>query len=48
MEGKQPKKEEDESLQDLFKSYYEKMKDVNTSASNSAMNSLNGFSQRLE
>lgn len=44
---------DDMTLQDIFKSYYGKAKSVDVSAakdkvSNSAMNSLGGFSQRLE
>ena len=37
-------REQEQSLQDMFKSYYAKAKEVNTEAKNSAMNSLNGFS----
>ena len=48
MDGKAPQKEKEESLQDLFKSFYTKAKAVNHDVSNSAMNSLNGFSSRLE
>lgn len=48
MDGKAPKRDEEPSLQDMFKSYYNKAKEVNTEAKNSAMNSLNGFSQKLE
>lgn len=54
LEGKTPKKQtitDDMSIQDIFKQFYGKAKEVDlgkTKVVNSAMSSLNSFSSRLE